>query len=55
MLFKNVLFALKTFRKNRVSLGIAIIGLALSLVASALILSYCLFYWNHDKSVSNQS
>ncbi|MFA7095886.1 MAG: FtsX-like permease family protein [Gammaproteobacteria bacterium] len=55
MLFQNIRFALKMMKKNRISFGIAIIGLSLSLVASILILSYCLFYWNFDKSVSSQS
>lgn len=53
MIFRYIKHALVLLRKEKLNFGIAILGLAFSLSAAALLASYCLYYFGYDRSVSD--
>ncbi len=45
--------AIVQLKKQKIGLGIAIIGLAISIMATALLASYCAYYLDYDRNVDN--
>lgn len=53
MLWHYLKVATLQLKKQKISLGIAIIGLAISITATALLASYCAFYLDYDRNVDH--